>query len=153
MEQQTLSVAKAGLVCKLNTRTTILAATNPKGQFDPEQSLSVNVALASPLLSRFDIIMVLLDNQNPEWDRKVSDFILGQKVQPGNIEAPMWTLEKLQVPSTIYHFVQSSFTMHFQAYISFVKSFRPALTRESELILTRYYQVRLFNSDGHIIYP
>ncbi|CAK4682327.1 unnamed protein product [Aphanomyces euteiches] len=106
MEQQTLSVAKAGLVCQLNTRTTVFAVTNPKGRYDPNADISVNTAIASPLLSRFDIILVLLDTVEKEWDHRVSTFILDQAATKEMVDAAVdsdrrsdkgvWSVAKLQ---------------------------------------------------------
>jgi DNA helicase MCM9 len=127
MEQQTISVAKAGLVCKLNSRCSIIAATNPKGQYDASQSLSVNLALGSPLLSRFDLILILLDSQKDEWDTVVSEFILNQEVhgKEGTNSQSIWAFDK------------------FQDYVTFVKcQFKPVMTPEANQVLTRYYQIQ-----------
>lgn len=64
MEQQRLSVAKAGIVTTLNTRTVVIASCNSRGKYDASQDLSVNTSIATPLLSRFDLILLLLDNSN-----------------------------------------------------------------------------------------
>ncbi len=134
MEQQTLSVAKAGLVTTLNTRTTVFGVTNPKGNYDPSEPLSVNTSLSGPLLSRFDIVLVLLDTKNPQWDNVVSDHILsshqglpaGKRQQQNNADqaSPNWTMELLQ------------------KYICHVKaSIFPVMTEEAERIIMGYYQL------------
>lgn len=77
LEQQTVSVAKAGIVATLNTRTAVLAAANPKyGRFDPNLTLSQQIALDPVILSRFDLIFIMRDVPHPERDRAISRHIL-----------------------------------------------------------------------------
>eukprot|EP00049_Salpingoeca_infusionum_P027022 m.29682 g.29682 ORF g.29682 m.29682 type:complete len:1174 (+) comp9194_c0_seq2:221-3742(+) len=153
MEQQTLSVAKAGLVCKLNTRTTVLAATNPKGSYDPSQSLSINVALASPLLSRFDIILVLIDTKNAEWDDVVSSFILnGRNNHPVAAAAAAQHLAKNQrlesegdMTSTlpVSALEDGGWTLdQMKLYMTYIKQLTPKLTPKAEMVLSKYYQLQ-----------
>jgi len=82
MEQQTLSVAKAGIVCKLNCRATVIAVMNPRDCiYDDHASLSTNTGLGTPLLSRFDLIFKLVDSSDPERDNNVTTYLLNRAIQ------------------------------------------------------------------------
>lgn len=77
MEQQTVSVAKAGIICTLNARTAILAAANPvESKYNPRRSIVENIRLPPTLLSRFDLIYLILDRQNELADRRLANHIV-----------------------------------------------------------------------------
>ncbi|QLL32593.1 hypothetical protein HG536_0D01150 [Torulaspora globosa] len=76
MEQQTISISKAGINTTLNARTSILAAANPLyGRYNPRLSPLENINLPAALLSRFDVLFLLLDMPNREQDEKLAEHV------------------------------------------------------------------------------
>ncbi|XP_034285625.1 DNA replication licensing factor MCM4 [Pantherophis guttatus] len=77
MEQQTLSIAKAGIICQLNARTSILAAANPiESQWNPKKTTIENIQLPHTLLSRFDLIFLMLDPRDETYDRRLAHHLV-----------------------------------------------------------------------------
>ena len=77
MEQQVISISKAGIVARLNARASVLAAGNPKyGMYDPRKPFIDNVNLPPPIISRFDLIFVLRDVPNLKRDYEMATYIL-----------------------------------------------------------------------------
>ena len=123
MEQQSLSIAKAGMVTKLKTRCKVLAATNPKGHYDNNLSLSLNTAIASPLLSRFDIVLTMLDSHSELWDKMVSSHLLeGRSMEP-TVGPAAWSTEKLR------------------AYFAHIQSLKPDLSSAASQVAEKRLQI------------
>ncbi|KAA8516516.1 hypothetical protein F0562_016978 [Nyssa sinensis] len=77
MEQQCVSVAKAGLVASLSARTSVLAAANPVGgHYNRAKTVNENLKMSAALLSRFDLVFILLDKPDELLDKRVSDHIM-----------------------------------------------------------------------------
>merc|ERR1712156_542362 len=77
MEQQTLSIAKAGIICQLNARTSILAAANPiDSQWNSKRTIVENIQLPHTLMSRFDLIFLMLDPQDEVYDRRLGRHLV-----------------------------------------------------------------------------
>merc|ERR1712112_299578 len=77
MEQQTLSIAKAGIICQLNARTSILAAANPvQSKLDAKQTVTENIQLPPTLMSRFNLVFLILDPQDEQYDKKLGRHLV-----------------------------------------------------------------------------
>lgn len=88
MEQQSISISKAGIVTSLQARCAVIAAANPiGGRYDASMTFAENVALSDPILSRFDILCVVKDEVDPIQDQHLAKFVVDShmKHHPNNI--------------------------------------------------------------------
>ena len=77
MESCTLSVAKAGIICRLNARTSVLAAANPvESAWNANKTIVENIQLPHTLMSRFDLIFLVLDPKDEAYDRKLAAHLV-----------------------------------------------------------------------------
>ena len=122
MAQQTISIAKGGIVATLNARTSILAAANPTlGRYDPYRSFTDNVELPITILSRFDLIFILRDEPHPERDEKLTDHILGLQSRAVAVTSPPIKPEILR------------------KYIAYARRIQPELTPTAAKLIKEFY--------------
>ena len=82
MEQQSISISKAGIVTSLQARCAIVAAANPiRGRYNPTIPFQQNVELTEPILSRFDVLCVVKDSVDPVKDEMLAQFVVGSHLR------------------------------------------------------------------------
>ena len=134
MEQQTISIAKAGIQATLNARTSILAAANPVGgRYNRKTTLRANINMSAPIMSRFDLFFVILDECNESVDRHLAEHIVNIHRLRDDAVTPEFTTEQLQ------------------RYIRFARTFKPEFTPEAKaLLVQKYKELRADDAQGGI---
>lgn len=134
MEQQTISIAKAGIQATLNARTSILAAANPVGgRYNRKTTLRANVNMSAPIMSRFDLFFVVLDECDEDVDRHLAEHIVGIHQFRDDAIEPEFSTEQLQ------------------RYIRFARTFQPVFTDEAkETLVEKYKELRADDAQGGI---
>lgn len=132
MEQQTISIAKAGIHTTLNARASILAAANPVGgRYNPKTTLRSNLNFSAPIMSRFDLFFVIRDDPNESVDRNLADHIVNVHMNRDEAVQPELSTEQLQ------------------RYIRFARTFRPVFTDEAKaLLVEKYKELRANDAQG-----
>ena len=123
MEQQTISIAKAGIHATLNARTSILAAANPiNGRYDKSRSLRFNVDISPPIMSRFDLFFVIFDEKRDDEDFNIAQHIVAMHRLREDALKPDFSTEDMQT------------------YIKFARTIKPRFTRESANMLKEEFK-------------
>lgn len=127
MEQQTISITKAGIQATLNARTSILAAANPyHGRYDKTKTLKYNVNISAPIMSRFDLFFVVLDDGDESTDAKIAEHIV-------NLHMPV----ALQVETTSTGAYSEE---ELKRYIKFARTLNPVITLETKRTMVACYR-------------
>lgn len=136
LEQQTVPISKAGINTVLRTQCSLLAAANPKaGRFDIVQPLATQFNLEPALLSRFDLIFVLLDTATPGLDTQIAGHILNTHYTGGRIRARITTVGGN--PSHLEPAVSQDLMKKYVAYAR--RTCNPVLTPEANEVIESYY--------------
>lgn len=155
MEQQTLSVAKAGLVVTLPTRTTVFAITNPRGSaLDPSRDLVSLTGISGPLLSRFDVVLVLLDGRVAQRDVAISTHVLKahQRAAAGRAGAGVADRDGAGSPGPGPGSTGASGELLWthgavRKYVAWCKRLQPSMSPEAEEVVKSYYLVHRQQGD------
>ncbi len=144
MEQQSISVAKAGINATLNSRCAVLGAANPEyGRFEVHENISQQINLPPPLISRFDLIFALIDQPDKEKDSKIAKHILNLHEEGERIESEGVDIEKEFSPEYDKEFLRK--------YIAHAKTLTPVMTDKAMNKLEDFYlQLREKGSDDSI---
>lgn len=144
LEQQTVSVAKAGITATLQSRCAVLGAANPKyGRFDESKTIAEQIDLPPTLLSRFDVIFAMTDRPNVTEDTKVARHILrvhrrGEilKYEDPNMIEGVDATEILADDADLVPKIEPELL---RKYIAYSKRITPVLTNEAMSALENYY--------------
>ncbi|KAJ6225340.1 hypothetical protein RDWZM_003885 [Blomia tropicalis] len=133
MEQQTITITKAGVKATLNARASILAAANPiSGTYDRSKTLQRNISLSLPIMSRFDLFFILLDDFNETIDFAIADRIVNMHTKA--LEQQSGVTNTNRTDSGVYTLDE------IRTYIRFARQFNPKITLESEKYLVETYK-------------
>ena len=144
LEQQRVSVAKAGITAVLQARCAVLGAANPKfGRFDEHKYISEQIDMPPTLLSRFDIIFSMIDRPQAEYDRNLADHILR-----GHLAGELLTRREHGEPTPPADVREDQFKPYFdqaffRKYVAYAKRIFPIMSPEAvETLRAKYLEIR-----------